>query len=84
MKMRNPRAGHAPGVTIFPFLALVLAIIAGWPVALPMFFILAYLPLDAGSFLCKSLLNASIVVGAYLHFKIWVYVWTGFKAWWIR
>jgi hypothetical protein len=86
--MVNPRAGH------FTFTAWqwyggwasVLAILLGWPIALPVSFAVDWLrdskviSFEVG---VVAICLAGIV-GTYVHFKIWAFLWAALKAWWIK
>lgn len=85
MKMHNSRAGHAPnfGVEIIYFM---FGLVIGWPVALPFLFITGYLSETFGWFKMDSpvlrvLFYLSVIVGAYVHFKMWWWLFLTVKTW---
>jgi len=87
MKMHNPRAGHAPAFGI-EILYFAIGLVAGWPIAIPALFLMGFLSEQfdlrlSGPF-ASAILYISIIIGIYVHFKIWTILWSAFKAWWMK
>lgn len=84
MKMCNARSGHAPSFGI-EAIYFIIGLVIGFPVAIPVFFVIGYLSEKFGfrmnNPITSVLLYASMVVGIYVHFKIWQWLYFVLKAW---
>lgn len=87
MKMKNPRAGHGPSIDVGALVLLLGGLIAGWPVAVPVFFALGYLAEITGAFKLSSpvvsvVLYVSMAVGTVVHYRLWAWFYSAIKEWW--
>ncbi len=87
MRMNNPRAGHGPVIDVGALVLFLGGMLAGWPVAIPVFFALGYLAEMTGAFKLSSpvvsvVLYISMAVGAVVHYKLWALAILAIRRWW--
>lgn len=79
-KMINPRSGHGPAFGIEILYALV-AMILGWPVAIPLMAVEMFISDNFHYKLPIGIFWVGCIVGIYVHYKLWAWIYSVIKAW---